>query len=126
MVSLAFTKSGDLIAGTESPGRVFRIDSSGKAFVLLDSPFREIHAVRLAEDGTIYAVAVNGSQGGESRPTESPAPEPARAPGLRFLNYNHRCCRRTGEQATSVSATPGGTSRRSRRTIAFAPTASGT
>ena len=67
VVSLAFTKSGDLIAGTESPGRVFRIDSSGKAFVLLDSPFREIHAVRLAEDGTIYAVAVNGSQGGESR-----------------------------------------------------------
>jgi len=80
VVSLAFTKAGDLIAGTESPGRVFRIDSSGKAFVLLDSPFREIHAVRLAEDGTIYAVAVNGSQGGESRPTESAAPEPRRAP----------------------------------------------
>ena len=80
VVSLAFTKSGDLIAGTESPGRVFRIDSSGKAFVLLDSPFREIHAVRLAEDGTIYAVAVNGAQGGESRASESPAPEPARAP----------------------------------------------
>ena len=51
---------GDLIAGTESPGRVFRIDATGKAFVLLDSPFREIHAVRLADDGTIYAVAVNG------------------------------------------------------------------
>jgi hypothetical protein len=80
VVSLAFTKSGDLIAGTESPGRVFRIDSSGKAFVLLDSPFREIHAVRLAEDGTIYAVAVNGAQGGESRPTEPPAPEPVRPP----------------------------------------------
>jgi hypothetical protein len=80
VVSLAFTKSGDLIAGTESPGRVFRIDSSGKAFVLLDSPFREIHAVRLAEDGTIYAVAVNGSQGAESRPTEGAAPEPVRAP----------------------------------------------
>jgi len=79
VVSLAFTKSGDLIAGTESPGRVFRIDSSGKAFVLLDSPFREIHAVRLAEDGTIYAVAVNGAQG-ESRPAEPPAPEPVRPP----------------------------------------------
>jgi hypothetical protein len=79
VVSLAFTKSGDLIAGTESPGRVFRIDSSGKAFVLLDSPFREIHAVRLAEDGTIYAVAVNGAQG-ESRPAEPAAPEPVRPP----------------------------------------------
>ena len=80
VVSLAFTTSGDLIAGTESPGRVFKIDSSGKAFVLLDSPFREIHAVRLAEDGTIYAVAVNGAQGNESRSSEPPAPEPARAP----------------------------------------------
>ncbi|MEP6917452.1 MAG: hypothetical protein ABJC89_17510, partial [Acidobacteriota bacterium] len=81
VVSLAFTKTGDLIAGTESPGRVFRIDTAAKAFVLLDSPFREIHAVRLADDGTIYAVAVNGSQGGESRATDPPAsPEPARAP----------------------------------------------
>jgi len=83
VVSLAFTKNGDLIAGTESPGRVFRIDSSGKAFVLLDSPFREIHALRLADDGTIYAVALNGAQGGESRPTtDAPAlaESPARPP----------------------------------------------
>jgi WD40 repeat protein len=83
VVSLAFTRSGDLIAGTESPGRVFRIDSAGKAFVLLDSPFREIHALRLVDDGTIYAVAVNGPQGGDSRPTTdapTPAEPPARAP----------------------------------------------
>lgn len=80
VVSLAFNKTGELIAGTESPGRVFRIDSAGKAFVLLDSPFREIHAVKLADDGTIYAVAVNGTQGGESRATDPPVSEPARAP----------------------------------------------
>ena len=30
--------------------------------MLLDSPFKEIHAVRLADDGTIYAAAVNGAQ----------------------------------------------------------------
>jgi hypothetical protein len=81
VVSLAFAKNGDLIAGTESPGRVFRIDPSGKAFVLLDSPFREIHAVHLADDGTIYAVAVNGPQGSEGgKPAEVSPPEPARAP----------------------------------------------
>ena len=80
VVSLAFTKKGELIAGTESPGRVFRIDEAGKAFVLMESPFREIHAVRLAEDGTIYAVAVTGSQGSESRVTDVPTPEPARPP----------------------------------------------
>jgi hypothetical protein len=81
VVSLAFNKNGDLIAGTESPGRVFRIDSSGKAFVLLDSPFREIHAVHLADDGTIFAVAVNGPQGSDAtKAPEPPTPEPARAP----------------------------------------------
>jgi hypothetical protein len=83
VVSLAFAKNGELIAGTESPGRVFRIDGTGRAFVLLDSPFREIHALRLAEDGTIYAVALNGAQGGESRPTPEAAPQtepPPRAP----------------------------------------------
>jgi hypothetical protein len=80
VVSLAFTKAGDLIAGTESPGRVFRIDAAAKAFVLLDSPFREIHAVRLADDGTIYAVAVNAPQGAESRATEPPSTETVRPP----------------------------------------------
>ncbi len=75
VVSLAFGRDGSLIAGTESPGRVFRIDQSGKAFVLLDSPFREIHAVRVADDGTIYAAAVSATQAaGEDRSTP---PQPA-------------------------------------------------
>jgi WD40 repeat protein len=79
VVSLAIAPSGDLIAGTESPGRVFKLDASGRAFVLLDSPFREIHAVRVASDGTIYAVAMNGAGG--DRPADRPtAPEPDRPP----------------------------------------------
>ena len=60
-MSLAVDKTGELIAGTESPGRVFRIDAAGKAFVLLDSPFSEIHALRLAADGTIYAAALSAT-----------------------------------------------------------------
>lgn len=81
VVSLAFTPGGDLIAGTESPGRVFRIDRTGKAFVLLDSPFREIHRVRLAADGTIYATAISATpSGGEEQPAEPSTPEPPRQP----------------------------------------------
>jgi hypothetical protein len=80
VVTLAFASNGDLIAGTESPGRIFRIDSSGKGFVLLDSPYREIHAVRLSENGTIYAAAVNGGAGGADRATEPQAPEPQTPP----------------------------------------------
>lgn len=80
VVTLAFSGQGDLLAGTESPGRLFRIDPSGKAFVLLDSPYREIHAVRLAADGTIYAAAVNGAAAAGPPASEVPASEPPRAP----------------------------------------------
>lgn len=79
VISLAMTSGGELLAGTEAPGRVFRIDASGKAFVLLDSPYREIHALRVAPDGTIYAAAVNGG-GSSSRASESSSSEPQREP----------------------------------------------
>src|SRR5829696_1739316 len=78
-ITLGFTRNGELLAGTESPGRVFRIDASGKAFVLLDSPFREIHALRVGDEGTIYAAAVNVTQGAD-RAAEKAEPEPARPP----------------------------------------------
>jgi hypothetical protein len=84
VVSLAIDKSGNLLAGTESPGRIFRIDRNARAFVLLDSSFKEIHALRLASDGTIYAAAFSGQPGGEDRsaPAVSVAPpeSPSRAP----------------------------------------------
>jgi hypothetical protein len=76
--ALAFTRSGDLIAGTESPGRLFRIDPAGKAFVLLESPFREVHAIRVGDDGTIYAAALQGTQGTDDRaaPLSAEPPKP--------------------------------------------------
>src|SRR5262249_26930596 len=78
VVSLAIAPSGDLIAGTESPSRAFKLDASGRAFVLLDSPFREIHAVRIAQDGTIYAAAMNGAGG--DRPADRPSPSETERP----------------------------------------------
>jgi hypothetical protein len=81
VVSLALAKNGDLLAGSEAPGRVFRIDASGKAFVLLDSPFREIHAIRVADDGTIYAAGMSaGPISPDDRPAERPGTEPGRPP----------------------------------------------
>ena len=78
VVSLATTKTGELIAGTESPGRVFRIDAAGKAFVLIDSPFREIHALRLAADGTIYAAALSATPSSGADRAAEPLAEPSR------------------------------------------------
>jgi len=46
VTAMAFDAQGRLIVGTESPGRVVRIGPDGKGFVLLDSPFREIKAIR--------------------------------------------------------------------------------
>lgn len=85
VVTLAFDKSGNLLAGTESPGRVYRIDASGKGFVVLDSPFKEMHAIRVAPDGSLYAAAFSGAPGGEDHapiqiPQASESPQPSSAP----------------------------------------------
>ena len=81
VVSLAFTKSGDLLAGTESPGRIFRIDAGGRAFVLLDSPFKEIHSLRVGDDGTLYAAAMSAAgSSGEDRSVDRAPVDTARPP----------------------------------------------
>lgn len=82
VVTLAFDKSGNLLAGTESPGRIYRIDQSGKAFVVLDSPFKEMHAIRVAPDGSLYAAAFSGGPGEEDHSAvQIPTiPEPTSAP----------------------------------------------
>jgi len=75
-ISLAFESDGHLLVGTESPGRLFRLDATGKPFVLLDSPYNEIHTLRLDPKGVIYAAAVSGATGGGAMPAPS-NPEPA-------------------------------------------------
>ena len=102
VVSLAFSPTGDLLAGTESPGRVFRIDATGKAFVLLDSPFKEIHALRLADDGTLYAAAVSGSTSvTEDRSVQPPSADAGRAARADSVDrdHGHFCCRQRGRAA---------------------------
>jgi hypothetical protein len=72
-MTLAFDREGRLLAGTESPGRVFQIDTSGKPFVLLDSSYNEIHQIRVAADGMIYAAAVRGRSPSSAPTSEPPA-----------------------------------------------------
>ncbi|MEZ5305761.1 MAG: hypothetical protein R2684_01315 [Pyrinomonadaceae bacterium] len=68
ITALAVDSNGDLIAGTDSEGIVFRIGKDKKAFALLDSPLREIHELAVAQDGTIYALALSESA---AKPAES-------------------------------------------------------
>jgi hypothetical protein len=66
VISLAVDKTGQLIAGTDPGGLVLRISPEGKAFALFDSPLREIHALVVAADNSIYALALSeaASRGG--------------------------------------------------------------
>ena len=59
VMSLAVTAQGDLIAGTDPGGLVLRVSPDGKAFALFDAPLREIHALSIATDGSIYALGLS-------------------------------------------------------------------
>ena len=82
---LAFDPSGNLIAGTEPSGRILRVSrpsgnhnekgnrqdksAAAEGFVLYETPKREITALTVARDGTIYASAI-----GERPRNPTPAP----------------------------------------------------
>ncbi len=55
--SLAWDGKGNLIAGSDGSGLVYRIDPQGKGYVLFEAPRREIPAVAVGKDGTIYAAS---------------------------------------------------------------------
>ena len=52
-----------------SPGKVLRVDPDGKAFVLLDSPFQEIRALRFDDKGMLYVAALSGRPLGGAPPS---------------------------------------------------------
>jgi sugar lactone lactonase YvrE len=68
--SLAWDAKGNLIAGSDGSGLVYRIDAKGKGYVLFEAPRREITAVAVAANGTIYAASV----GDKSRNPLPPLP----------------------------------------------------
>jgi hypothetical protein len=56
--TLAWDKVGNLLAGTDGSGLVYRIDPRGKGYVLFSAPRREITALAVGADGTVYAADV--------------------------------------------------------------------
>jgi hypothetical protein len=73
VISLAVTAQGDLIAGTDSGGLVLRVSPEGKTFALFDTQLREIHALSMAPDGSIYALALSDAAA-TSRAPSAPVP----------------------------------------------------
>ena len=68
--TLAWDAKGNLIAGSDGSGLVYRISPQGKGYVLFDSPKREVTSVAVGADGTIYAACV----GDKSRNPLPPLP----------------------------------------------------
>jgi WD40 repeat protein len=68
--ALAWDAKGNLIAGSDGSGLVYRIDSAGKGYVLFEAPRREITAVAVSANGTIFAADV----GDKSRNPLPPLP----------------------------------------------------
>jgi sugar lactone lactonase YvrE len=55
---LAWDAKGNLIAGSDGSGLVYRISPAGKGYVLFEAPRREIPAIAIGANGTIYAASV--------------------------------------------------------------------
>jgi sugar lactone lactonase YvrE len=74
--SMALDSNDDLIVGTEPGGLVLRVSPAGDGFVLYQMAKKEITAVAVAADGSIYAAGVGnkGPGGALSPPPPAPAP----------------------------------------------------
>ncbi|MGH9633038.1 MAG: hypothetical protein ACRD7E_32445, partial [Bryobacteraceae bacterium] len=78
--SLAMDAQDNLLVGTEPGGLIVRVTPSGEGFVLYQAAKREVTAVAVAKDGTIYAAAV-GNKGPAPPPAPArPAPAPTATP----------------------------------------------
>ena len=61
--SMAVDANGNLIVGTDPGGLVLRVSPAGEGFVLYQMPRREVTAVAVARDGSIYAAGVGNKSG---------------------------------------------------------------
>jgi len=82
--SLAWDAKGNLIAGSDGSGLIYRIDPQGKGYVLFEAPRREITAVSVAANGTIYAASV----GDKSRNPLPPLPVQGTGGGMVSFTVN--------------------------------------
>jgi hypothetical protein len=71
--SMAIDGEDNLIVGTEPSGLIVRISTKGEGFVLYQAAKREITAVAVAPDGSIYAAGVGNKTPGAPAPAPAPA-----------------------------------------------------
>jgi sugar lactone lactonase YvrE len=77
-VALAFDHKQQLLVGTGTPGRLFRVDAAGRGFLLVDTTYQEVRAIRVDPKGVIYAAAQSSPrvQGGVDLTDSGGGPPP--------------------------------------------------
>ena len=106
-------KTGELIAGTESPGRYFVSTRPGRPSCSSIPPSARF-TLRLAQDGTIYAAAVRARRRGRRSARRAVTAEPPRARHRRY-RLRSRACR--SSTAPSQRRERQSASRRGRRAV---------
>ena len=93
---LAWDAKGNLIAGTDGSGLIYRIDPAGKGYVLFEAPRREITSLAIAPSGAIYAASV-GDKGHNPLP-----PLPVQGVGSVTITFVQPSSLTTANNSTSV------------------------
>ncbi len=87
--TLAFDSRGNLIAGSDGSGLIYRISPAGEGFVIYSAPKKEITALALDDAGNIYAAGIGEKRSSPSGgPTEFRPPFPASSPAPGSGNAN--------------------------------------
>lgn len=77
VTALHVADGGDLLVGTDSPGRLYRVPASGKPFALLDGPYTQVQAIRTGPRGETYVLAVSpATTPAATPPPTTPSPTP--------------------------------------------------
>ena len=111
VTSLAFDRSGNLLVGTESPGRVLRSTLKEKASSCSTPRSRRSASLRFDDKGMLYAAAVSGRGGPVGAPADERTIGP---PAVRAIGRTGRVghdrddldCRRRCSGGGSAAATP--------------------
>ena len=119
-LSLAFDAQARLLVGTGTPGRVFQLDGAGKPFVVLDSSYAEIRALRVDGGGNTFAIAVTGRTGVGGGPSPEPARSTESSPAPVATVSTEITAVAVGDAPVSVSSTSAPTGRGSQGAVSGA------
>ena len=103
MTALAIAPGGGVFIGTDTPGQVIRLSRDGTPFVLLDSPHREIRALRVDASGNLFVAAMSAKGAGEARAADPP---PASAAEGAVAAFSTEITVTATGEATATTPTP--------------------